>query len=139
MDERSGMLDIFTITGEGLRVGVDSAEIERVASDVSSLGGDRSPDRAYRLEELLPGGRANGGAAGARVSALVLKSEDGRNGLVTFDGVMDVMSIPIPRIMPVPDFVRRAQKPLFVWGFYAAAGGLIALVTFHYLVMEGAA
>ncbi|MBN2353277.1 MAG: hypothetical protein JXD23_11950 [Spirochaetales bacterium] len=141
MDERGALLSIFTITAGCHTVGVDSEEIERVASDAGALSAGRTPGRSYRLEELLSGRspkRAGGTPENAHLSALVLKSDGGRGGLVTFDGVMDVMKIPMSFIMPVPDFVRRVQKPLFVWGFHASAEGLITLVTFHYLAQEGA-
>jgi hypothetical protein len=138
----SATLNILTIAAGGRRFGVDGAEVERVvtgsealAREKELLGDLRERGLFYRLEELLPGGRPGGGPA----AAFVLKSEEGRSGLVAFDGEPDVIKIEVASVMPVPDFVRRVQKPLFVWGFVASRDGLITLVTFQYLAGEGAA
>jgi hypothetical protein len=66
-------------------------------------------------------------------SLLVVTNEDGKKFFFAVPEVKDTITLNIFRISVVPDYIRRKQQPLVVWGLYTDSEKNIILVTFAHI------
>ena len=131
-------IKLLTITNPSRCIGIESTEIIRAVIDISdselekdAVGELVSSGRFFRLEEIM----SNNPETDFR-SILILGTGAGNEYAVSVAGTIDIVSVGIKDIIPVPEYIKKRQDPFFVWGFMERSFRLVTLVTFRF--MKGA-
>jgi hypothetical protein len=133
-------IQLLTIMTPQCRIGIDSTEISRALTDIveldeatSAIEDLKSKGRFLKLEEIL---KSNEDVD--YKSMLVLAPVEGKEFVVAISGTIDIVKVKLEDIIPIPDYLKKKQDPIFVWGFTEQNDSSIMLVTFHYIIAKGA-
>lgn len=125
-------IEVLLINMNNRYVGCKLDEVDRVITDISGKPGDVDAllpeDRdIFRLGDLLkiPGTIEYS-------SLLLLERELKKPIMIAIPAITDILKLKTSRIMVVPEYIRRKQDPLFVWGFFTDKKKWIMLITFTY-------
>jgi hypothetical protein len=129
-------IQLLTITNSSRCIGIDSTEIARAMVDERDIALARDAigelvkaGRFYELEEML-GGHPETDFR----SILLLDSGIGKEAGVAVAGTIDIIKVNVKDILPLPEYLRKRQDPLFVWGFLQRSRRLVMLVTFQFMI-----
>jgi len=133
-------IQLLTISTPDRIIGIDSVEIGRAITKVEEFDQARSTIEElkakgcfFKLEDILKLREDTD-----YKSALVLAPIDGKECIVAASGMIDIVKINLADIIPIPDYIKKKQDTVFVWGFSENRENLIMLVTFHFIIAKGA-
>jgi hypothetical protein len=63
-----------------------------------------------------------------------LEAENGIDLLIEVPEISHIIKIEISKILVVPEFIRKWQKPFFLWGFINNEKKLVSLITFSFFI-----
>jgi hypothetical protein len=125
-----GSVEILVIRSGRFSAGIDTGEVAEVYSGSavrqSGLAESFKAGRAYYDLSAILGNR---GCEEGTCLIRVMRKDKG-DCLVECPSIDGVAAFPVSEILVLPEFVRKLQNPLFVWGLVRHGGTDVPLVTF---------
>jgi|GEM_PF-4385367 len=131
-------IEILVINIFNKFIGIDCSEIKRVISDIS-LNNESALIKEYEIKKRFfrIGKLLNIEQMPEYNSLVIVDSNDGKDIIISTPSISEIISIDLLDILIIPEFIRKKQDPVFIWGFYKNYKELISLITFTFFINKG--
>ena len=119
-------------------IGIDCSEIKKIVSNLSLnekmdfINNYKGKNRYYKLGEIY---KINKGID--YDSIIVIDKENKNDLIISVPVILNIISTDTASILLIPEYIKKRQDPLFVWGFVEHEKKMISLITFIYLNDKG--
>jgi hypothetical protein len=132
----SSKIEVLTVDIGGRLIGCMRDEITKVIPRVSGLKNKIRLKGYGEVSVIKLGELLKLKADPPYKSLLIMINDEGEKFFVAVPEVKDTVKLSTTWIDVVPDYIRRKQQPLVVWGFYNHDEQSIMLITFSYFTAQ---
>jgi hypothetical protein len=131
-------IEVLIVNFEKRVIGIDCGEVNKVIArmktdnDRNLVKAFKDQGRLYDLAEIMGMNKES-----RDMSYISTEMMNGTDILIAVPDISSILNTEISDILVVPEFIRRWQKPFFVWGFLENEGKMISLVTFSFFNNRG--